>query len=195
MVNRTPRRYKMADTGQIPTFITGANARIKIGAITMAYCTDVSYTINVATIPVEAMGKYEPYSNEPIAYSVDGTFSVIRYIAKTDAAKTILNTSAEGDGVTPLGIDSHFNPASILASSTFTLEIHQALSTAGVAATEYKNVFKITDCRMVRRGATLNKRGVMVDNYAFVGILATDTDMTDASKQTGPSGVTGSSVV
>ena len=45
-------------------------------------------------------------------------------------------------------------------------------------ASSEKPVFTVRDCRIIRRGMTLNKRGVMTDGYSFVGILATDNDIT-----------------
>jgi hypothetical protein len=54
--------------GKTPSFITGATAKIKIGALTMAYAQDVSYNTTVTTIPIETMGRYEVVSNEPVAY-------------------------------------------------------------------------------------------------------------------------------
>jgi hypothetical protein len=60
-------------------FVTGARAKIKIGGQTMGYAADVAYNITVATIPIETMGKYEVHSNEPVSYTVDGSFSIVRY--------------------------------------------------------------------------------------------------------------------
>lgn len=155
-------------------FITGANAKIKAGQDTLAYCTDVSYNINVQTIPVESMGKYEAHSNEPVGYSVDGSLSIIRY---TDRAKTSLVDDAASDGNRPENIqtesgldwNAHLNPARMLASDTFDLDIFEK-SESGE-----QSVIRIEDCRLTRRGSTLNKRGVLTDQYAFVGILAGDS--------------------
>jgi hypothetical protein len=58
------------------------------------------------------------------------------------------------------------------------MEIFQATSALASDTTEStaNAVFKIHDCRVTRRSSALNKRGVMVDSYTFVGILAGDTD-------------------
>jgi hypothetical protein len=176
-----------------PGFITGANARIKAFNRTLAYCSDVSYNVTVQTIPVESMGKYEVHSNEPVAYSVDGTFSIIRYTKNahdmgiSDVADSNHNGPDNIQDSAKGNMNQHIDPASILGSQTFDLEIHEKRqATAGgsgaagdIGETE---VFRVVDCRLTRRGMTLNKRGVMVDNYAFVGILAQDSDVADASK-------------
>jgi hypothetical protein len=176
-----------------PGFITGANAKIKMFGKTIAYCADVAYNITVQTIPIESMGKYEVHSNEPVAYSVDGSFSIIRYTKRassgTEGGK--IADVASGKGNDPSQIEAgssgkaseHLNPAKLLTSQTFDLEIHEKGDGADLQVT------KVIDCRLTRRGMSLNKRGVMVDNYAFVGILHQDSDAATAD-QTGNSGAT-----
>ena len=174
-----------------PGFLTGANAKIKMFGKTIAYCADVSYNISVQTIPIESMGKYEVHSNEPVAYSVDGSFSVIRYTkrATTAAIGGVIADAAAGTGNEPSAINAgsggkaseHLNPAKLLISQTFDLEIFEKHATGEAQVT------KVIDCRLTRRGMSLNKRGVMVDNYAYVGILHQDSDAATAD-QTGNSG-------
>jgi hypothetical protein len=72
-----------------PFFLTGANAKIKLNGKTMAFCTDVSYSIDIIHQTPKVLGMYEGSSIEPLGYSVSGSFTVIRY-AK-DAAKAIGN--------------------------------------------------------------------------------------------------------
>lgn len=179
-----------------PGFITGANARIKLFGRTLAYCTDVSYNVTVQTIPIESMGKYEVHTNEPVAYSVDGAFSIIRY-TKVILDKNIKD-AADQNGNAPLQIKDgqgsnafqHLNPGQILTSKTFDIEIFQVKTAdrlgGAPGANDAQPIVKVRDCRLVRRGMTLNKRGIMVDNYAFVGIYLDDADETQGEAQ--PSG-------
>jgi len=165
-----------------PGFITGANAKIKMFNKTIAYCADVAYNVTVQTIPIESMGKYEVHSNEPVAYTVDGSFSIIRYTKNaTDAAKGgKIKDAADGKNNAPEAIEDgangnageHLDPARLLKSQTFDLEIYEKRDGGTETA-----VYRVMDCRIVRRGMSLNKRGAVVDNYAFVGILATDEDV------------------
>lgn len=169
-----------------PGFITGANAKIKAFDETMAYCSDVSYNVTVQTIPVESMGKYEVHSNEPVGYTVDGTFSVIRYTKRAKDSKIAKVNGSAGNAPSEIGDGSanmaeHMDPRAMLQSETFDLEIYEK----GPGITDEQEVFRVQDCRLTRRGMTLNKRGVMVDNYAYVGIVAYDTD---DSYNVGPSG-------
>jgi len=173
----------MAKLGQ--GFITGANAKIKAFTKTMAYCSDVSYNITVQTIPVETMGKYEVHANEPVAYTVDGTFSIVRY-TKNAQDSNLVDINDLGNGPSDISEPSmgsmgdHLNPAKILGSATFDLEIHEKRDYLGTDLEAA--VFIVSDCRVTRRGMTLNKRGVMVDNYAYVGILAGDKDVVTADE-------------
>jgi hypothetical protein len=180
-------------------FVTGARAKIIIGGQTMAFATDVSYNVTIQTIPIETMGKFEVHTNEPVAYNVDGSFSVVRYTGDSAQAANIKDAAgniAAKPGTGPasntntLGVLSsgtapgdNLNPSMLLQSSTFDIQIKEK----DVTGSSETDVFRINDCRITRRGATLNKRGVLVDSYAFVGILAGDTDTTDALEVTGSS--------
>lgn len=175
----------MAD--KLPGFISGASAKIKLGSTTLAFASDVSYNVDTLTVPVECIGRYEVLSNEPIAYGCNGTFTIIRYTKQANTAG-IAGATADGNSPSQIGdtgsqISQHMNPAKMLMSKTFDLEIYQKI-TQGVGETDVVGVFKISDCRITRRGATLNKRGILVDTYAFVGILATDVDGTDQTATT-----------
>lgn len=165
---------------KLPGFITGANAKIKIGSQTMAYATDVSYNVDTVTIPVEVMGRYEVLSNEPIAYGCNGSFSVIRYTAQAGVAGIdgVSDSGQKNNGVNSItSLAGQFDPALMLTTGTFDIEIFQKIKNAGSAAgVDVKSFFKIIDCRAVRRGGSVNKRGVLVETYSFVGILAGDTD-------------------
>jgi hypothetical protein len=160
-----------------PGFITGANGKIKLDGKTLAYCTDLSFTVDVATIPIEVIGTYEVKSYEPVAYSVNGSFSVIRYTQKD--GPTHSGTAASGTPADKIGgvnnVGKQLDPGRILTSSTFDIELQQRLANAA-GAIEDGSTYKIHDCRVTRRSSSLNKRGVMVDSYAFVGVLAGDTD-------------------
>lgn len=75
-----------------PFFLTGASAKIKLNGKTMAFCTDVQYSIDIIHQTPKILGMYEGSSVEPLGYSVSGSFTVIRY-AK-DAVSAIGNSPA-----------------------------------------------------------------------------------------------------
>lgn len=162
-----------------PSFLTGAVARVKAGNITLAYCQDVSYTVEVTTIPVEAMGRFEVISNEPIATFVSGSLSVIRY---TQVAKdnNMPDVAAGGNGIgkwnhgVGRNASEHINPRDILVSETFDIEIYQKNDPTNAP------VLKLLDCRLTRKSGGVNKRGILVETFNFVGIMAQDDSYTAA---------------
>jgi hypothetical protein len=168
-----------------PSFITGANAKIKVGGKTFAYASDVSYQVAVDTVPIETMGRYEAVTNEPVNYSVAGELSVVRY---TQVAKdnTMPGTNTGGNGLGKVDFTTggngshHINPGNLLLSQTWDLAVFQktqAAATAGgdtAVVTESVEFITIKDCRFTRKSAGINKRGILVDRLGFVGILADD---------------------
>lgn len=181
--------------GKKPGLITGSNAKLKVGGKTLAYATDITYSVDVAVIPVEVMGKYEVITNEPIATSVSGSFTIVRYSKAGNAGLPDTTAESGGNGVgnfaagsdTLGGQTDAFNPGRILATSTIDIEIFQKLPpTAATAVSELNTtaLVKITDCRLTRLTSGLNKRGIMTENYSFVGILYDDESF-DSAPSTG----------
>ena len=178
-----------------PAFLTGANAKLKMGKSTVAYAQDVSYNIVVATVPIETMGRYEVVSNEPVAYFVDGTLSIVRYSKQASSllagAQAGSGTLAEGNSSETYGFGQHFRPNNLLVSTTFNLEIFAKLASSMTADTvsDYL-VLKVFDCRLTRRGGGLNKRGIWVEQFEYKGILEGDEgdDVGNASPKVGGSG-------
>ena len=171
-------------SGMIPSFVTGANSKVCIGPNTVAYAQDTSYNVTVSTIPIETMGRYEVVSNEPIAYFVDGTLSIIRY---TKGSQTLLSTAQKaldktnpagnGVGTIPTGTVTAadmFDPANLPASQTFDLVIYRK----GQNPANPEMFITIHDCRFTRKGAALTKRGIWVEQFAFNAILLDDDSMT-----------------
>ena len=162
----------MAD--QIPQFLTGAQATIKIvdsttGSTTLAYCTDVSYNVSVQHIPVEALGQFKVYSNEPVSYTANGSFSVIRY--KVGTATNVTGVPADNQ---EKNIANQMIPGKILESKTFDLEIYAKFSIDGAAEATDQVIIKLVDCRITSRSQQLNKRSLMVDTFQFVAIGVDD---------------------
>ncbi|MEM4726182.1 MAG: hypothetical protein QXG63_04510 [Nitrososphaerales archaeon] len=73
-------------SGIRPFFITGARAKIKLNGKTLAFCTDLSYSVQIITQTPKILGMYEGSSVEPLGYSVTGSFTIIRYAKDAAAA-------------------------------------------------------------------------------------------------------------
>lgn len=180
----------------VPSFITGANARLRIDGLTFAYAQDVSYAITVDTVPVETMGRYEAVANEPVNYTVRGEFSIVRYtaITSTVANTEVPNNFVSGNGIgsalkgtTGTNLSSGLNPGSMLGSSSWDLTIWQKVeaesdastaTTAVVTATVPNQIIHVSDCRLTGKSGGLNKRGIWVERFTYVGVLASDDSYT-----------------
>lgn len=170
--------------GKIPSFVTGATAKIKAGGLTFAYAQDVAYRIAVDTIPVETMGRYETISNEPVNYTVTGDLAIVRY-TKVARNNGMQGAHTGGNGLgnvhwkTGGTASDQIDPGNLIMSQTWDLQVFQKTQpgmNAPVANADA--VIKICDCRFTNKTAGLNKRGILVDRLAFVGILASDDSFT-----------------
>ena len=180
--------------GKKTSLVTGSNAKIKVNGKTLAYATDFQYSVQIDTIPVETMGRYEVLANEPIATSVRGSFSVVRYTALAKTSGVYLqNEAGQGNGVGKVGIDSHFNPAAILQSTTVDIELYQkgvndpeqsevtgADNSKTIIPANQLLVKKIHDARLTSMGGSINKRGIFVEQFTFVAEQLSDDSFTSA---------------
>lgn len=66
--------------GKAPFFITGANCKVKVNGITLAYATELSYQISIPHAKPKVLGVYEASSFDPLSYDVSGSFTVIKYV-------------------------------------------------------------------------------------------------------------------
>jgi hypothetical protein len=136
--------------GVRPFFISGATAKIRLNGKTMAFCTDVSYTIQVITKTPKILGMYEATSVEPLGYTVTGSFTIIRYAknainttrsnikstARNDAGNGVGNWGTQwggtaGDFLARNGIGNDgraheaLDPSKFANGTTFDIEIYQ----------------------------------------------------------------------
>ena len=66
-------------SGVKPFFLTGANARIIVNNRTVAYATDISYSISVQHASPRVLGRFEVEVVQPLSYDVDGSLTIIKY--------------------------------------------------------------------------------------------------------------------
>lgn len=138
--------------GQAPYFLTGANAKIKINGVVIAYCTDFRYSVRIKHAKPKVLGLFEAQSIEPMSYDVSGSFNVIRYVADVEQRLKSLGNNVPnqttnfgngsgywssskkgaGDivgGVNPLDGQANNNliPGDLLAGLFFDIEIYQKI--------------------------------------------------------------------
>lgn len=177
--------------GLKPFFITGANAKVKVNDKTLAFCTDLSYTIQVAHQTPKILGMYEGSSVEPLGYTVTGSFSVVRY-AK-DAAQAIGGTKPNGvaandagNGVgnwgsvwggsfgdflarNGIGNDGRANealdPSRFQNGTTFDIQVYQKTPNG-----DSIGVANIRNARITSATFQLTKRGAAVQRFEFTAL-------------------------
>lgn len=169
-----------------PSFVVGARAKVKIDNKTLAFCTNVNYSVDVSHIPIEVLGSYEVVSYEPVGYRVSGSLSVVRFTASGNTTR-VDETDADGNSVFKMGAAANnaarapaaFNPGNLLLSETFDIEVYDRRD--GDKKNDGQLFVKIRDARFERRSGGVNAKGLLEEQYTFNGILM-DDDAASVSK-------------
>lgn len=178
--------------GVRPTFITGANAKVKVNNKTLAFCTDLSYSVSVLTQTPKVLGMYEGSSVEPLGYQVSGSFNVIRYakdiknfaggvspdkLASNDAGNGIGNWgSVWGSGLgnflnangIGLGNDGRANealdPSKFANAVSFDIQVYQKTPNGDIGVANIRNV------RITQADFSITKKGAATQRFQFVAL-------------------------
>jgi hypothetical protein len=182
--------------GKQPFFLTGANAKIKVNGVTLAFATNLSYSVRVEHATPTVLGMYEPSSIEPLSYMVTGQFTVIRYVADVaDKIKGISGVSDRGNGVGAWGKKGNlnnpvkrifdptdgrayesFDPSKLEVASRFSIEVFQ--KTNG----ETQSVSRIRDARIVQSDFTISQKAAATQTFNFTALyLDEDSFLADFS--------------
>lgn len=173
-------------SGQKAFFLTGANAKIKINHRTVAFCTNIAYSVNVNHIAPILLGMYEACSIEPVSYMVSGSFTIIRYTAgmqESIGRASPPDVSKLGNGIGawgPSGIKDRIkgglsfgatdgraydalNPIKLETATGFDIEIHQKYDKNN----DSHPVAKIRDCRITGSNFNLANKTSATQNFTF----------------------------
>ncbi len=187
-------------SGQKPFFLTGANAKIRVNGVVLAFCTNIAYSITVNHATPILLGMYESSSVEPLSYDVSGSFSIIKYTAgiKSDISSNMPGVSDRGNGIGAWGPEGtinqlkaglklsgadgraydNLNPKSLEKGTTFDIEIYQQFN----GDSNTRSVAKIRNCRIVKADFNMSKRGMAQQNFQFKALYADeDTFIADFS--------------
>lgn len=169
--------------GLAPFFITGANAKVRINNKTIAFCSEVSYSVVINHATPKVLGMYESVSLEPLSYEVSGTFTLIRYVAGVASTNqgfgfAIPNSVNDtGNGIGAIGPSNPIaqnigndgrafqagDPSTYQTGTFFNIDVSQKMSdgsTTGVA--------KIRSCRINRIDFTLGgKNQPAIERFSF----------------------------
>lgn len=189
-----------------PFFITGANCKLKINGVTLAYATDLSYNVSIPHARARSLGSYETNSFEPLSYDVSGSFTVVRYVDDLKSRlenlglgipnnvsnlgngvggwTTLRNNSAGGiimEGLGWPGVDGRadrsLNPASFQDGVTFDIEIYQKMPNG-----DSLGVARMRNARITSMNSSISKRSSMTQTFQFIAqFLDEDSFLADAS--------------
>lgn len=190
-------------SGLKPFFLTGANAKIKLNGKTLAFCTDLNYSIQVLHQTPKILGMYEGSSVEPLGYNVSGSFTLIRYIKGTksklgsnipgldenDAGNGLGNwgpawgKSRTGTGNFGNGNEGrpqeNLNPSRLDEGTTFDIQVYQKMpdkTALGVA--------NIRNCRITQTDFSISKKNVATQRFSFTALYVDeDSFVADFSGQ------------
>jgi hypothetical protein len=188
--------------GMRPFFLTGANAKIKVNNRTLAYCTNLSYSVQVNHATPNVLGMYESTGIEPLSYRVSGTFTVIRYIAEIAddvGGKLPDGVDEGGNGIGNWGPDGlaerlkagfntgatdgraydALNPKKLDKATGFEIYIYQKMADG-----EQKAVSRIREARITRADFNLGVRAPATQTFQFTAVYADeDSFLADFSGQ------------
>jgi len=76
--------------------------------------------------------------------------------------------------------DSHFDPSKLMSAETFDLELFQRIGPGASDIQDGPNggIMRCIDCRFTSKGGSLNRRGVLIEQFSFNAILADDDSFT-----------------
>ena len=185
--------------GKQPFYLTGSNAKIRINNRTIAFCTDMSYTVTVNHEAPIVLGMYEGSSVEPLSYEVTGAFTIIKYTAgfKTDVANPPSTVNERGNGIGAWGPETllkklagglditgpdgraydSLNPRKLETAAGFEIEISQKINDVA-----NRSVAKIRNCRITKADFRLSKNDVARQAFQFRALYVDeDTFLADFS--------------
>lgn len=181
----------------MPFFLTGANARIILNKRTVAYATDMSFSVAVRHFSPRVCGRYEVEEHQPLTYDIQGRFTVIKYargLADHFGQNAVQDASNKGNSVGsfdvqgPLGAaraalgiptdgrlgrsaDEAFDPSRFFQSRMFDIEVRQKVGRVPLndpnAPTETP-VIRLRDCRLTAMTFNIEKRSAATQTYSFV---------------------------
>lgn len=190
--------------GMQPFFLTGANAKIRLNNRTLAFCTNLSYSVKVTHTNPKILGMYEGHAIEPTGYEVTGSFTIIKYTAgmaelhEGHGSKLPSGVSIRGNGIGSWGqaglngilgqlgdnandgqAHQGLKPDTLNNSIMFDIEVYQK----GPHGDD-NPVARLKNCRIVQADFSLNKQGAATQSFQFMAVYADDDTFT-----TTPSGI------
>lgn len=191
------------NTGLNPFFLTGATAKVKIGGITMAYCAELQFSVQLPSAAPKILGMLESETIETLSYDVVGSFLLVRYAAGVASAyragtKAPSGVNGLGNGIGVWKKDNMFL-ANLKAATFFDLDVFQKNMTnvldTSVLVPDPLNpvfkavggtisttpVFKIKKCKIIGMDTQIGKRAISMQTFVFRGCAEDEESLTNGT--------------
>ena len=158
---------------------------IKINNKKIAYAQSLSFSENMSTQPVGGIGSYSYQNLEPLMYTARGSLQLMRYLTN----ETENNVGKPGNYSTDhktagresnsLMSQSQFNPAMLLLSQTFDIEVYQKAQKdkdGGIAVDEFP-LYVLKDCRLTNYNMAFSPGQILSENVDYVCLRVLDVDV------------------
>lgn len=177
--------------GQLPSFLTGGLAVIRIGDVRIAYAQNLSISARMDNTAVYGVGSYGPHSLEPVIHGANFSMQITRY--STDLFNRFNNAGQEKlpenlrnaeldsnrDGNSVIDIAS-FNPQLMLLSTTFDISVYERKSAIsdGKATPDHglegKLLFVLKDCRLANYSFNFAPGELLLENVSGIARVLED---------------------
>lgn len=200
---------------QTPFFMSGPRLLIKVDGQKVAYAVGLDLRVSRNVQVVNTLGSFASVALQATMYNgVSGSMQIVRLA--DSKSRTALRTAAgrtEADATQPVpalngikesvpdaagtansvitatdNLKNHLDPVSVLASSTFDIEVWQLYPTTatqeanGVKVGELNNQgvlvkhFTIQNCRLNSRSASISAGQLLTESFSFTGTLLVSDD-------------------
>jgi hypothetical protein len=193
-------------SGIRPTMVSAPRIVLYSGSTPIAYAIGLSLNVGVNIVPVYTFGHFEAVSLEPVMYApVTGVFQIIRLssseyrqaqAAASPGAVNSISENTDNSVITQAGLFAQLDPASVLASATFDLNVYMkhvvgALDSKGQLlpntgndnATDLIAFLKIQDCRITNVNTNLAMGALINQPLSYTGLLAINSTLATANQE------------
>lgn len=199
---------------QTPFFMSGPRLLLKIDGIKIAYAVGLDLRVSRNVQIVNTLGSFASVALQATMYNgVSGSMQIVRLL--DTKSRTVLEKAALGKTATTdnelIGLKTvsnnpsdattnslisatknlakHLDPSSVLASSTFDIEVWQMYPTEETkksAGEQLNNEgvlvkhFTVQNCRLNSRSASISAGQLLTESFSFTGTLLVSEDRTGA---------------
>ena len=186
-------------SGVRPTMISAPRVTLYLNGDPIAYAIGLSLNVGVSIIPVYTMGNFQPVSLEPVMYApVTGVFQIIRLSSQeyrqnqaklspgnAPAVGTVVDNAVLGQQ----GLFAQLDPAQVLASATFDLNVYikhiiatldakgQPVVNSNGSTTDLISFLRIQDCRITGVNTNIAMGSLVNQPLSYQGLLAINTTL------------------